>query len=252
MEQVVQWSDAVHAALSLDEHIAHLLEAAREAVGVDRLHLWAVAPQGDRLLYVVSSGLSEVDLRSLKERPELPLAHAGAMARAVREAAVLLVDNCGAVPAQPGAGCKALYAKRFLITPLAVRGRAIGVLVADNDHSNAPLVVERLRLLHTFALHLAIAVDNARLSAALERRETALTEALEQQTATGEILRTISGSPTDIQPVLDAVARTAARLGNANDVVIVEVEGDSYRRMAGELSLKGFQRPITACDVLGL
>jgi hypothetical protein len=44
MEQVVQWSDAMHAALSLEEHLARVLETGREAVGVDRLHLWAVAP----------------------------------------------------------------------------------------------------------------------------------------------------------------------------------------------------------------
>ena len=60
----------------------------------------------------------------------------------------------------------------------------------------------------------------------LESREDKLAEALEQQTATSEILRVIASSPTDIQPVLDAVVESAARLCNATDGLIARVDGD--------------------------
>ena len=65
-----------------------------------------------------------------------------------------------------------------------------------------------------------------RVSEKLESREGELAEALEQQTATSEILRVIASSPTDIQPVLDAVVESAARLCNATDGLIARVDGD--------------------------
>ena len=77
--------------------------------------------------------------------------------------------------------------------------------------------------------HLASAFDQ--MAESLERNRQ-LTEALEHQTATGEILRVIASSPTDIQPVLDVVAASAARLCESNDAVIHRVDGDLLRRVA--------------------
>jgi signal transduction histidine kinase len=73
----------------------------------------------------------------------------------------------------------------------------------------------------------------ANLEHKVEERTRELTEALEQQTATSEILRVISSSPTDLQPVLDAVAENAARLCDASDSVIFRVDGELLRLVAG-------------------
>ena len=66
-----------------------------------------------------------------------------------------------------------------------------------------------------------IAIENVRLFQELK-------ESLEQQTATSEILGVIASSPTDIQPVLDAIAQSAARVCEADDARFAYVEGDSF------------------------
>ena len=87
----------------------------------------------------------------------------------------------------------------------------------------------------------------AGLERKVEARTRELTESLEQQTATAEILRVISSSPTDLQPVMDAVAENAARVCGATDASIRRIEGDTLRLVARFGSI-----PIGAPDVIPL
>ena len=74
--------------------------------------------------------------------------------------------------------------------------------------------------MQTFADQAVIAIENVRLFREVEARDRDLTEALEQQVATSAILRAIAASPTDIQPVLDTVTESAARLCDASDAAL--------------------------------
>jgi signal transduction histidine kinase len=68
---------------------------------------------------------------------------------------------------------------------------------------------------------------HGRLEAEIKARKRDLTEALEQQTATSEILRVISGSPTDVQPVFDTIVRSAVRLCDARFALVFRLDGDN-------------------------
>ena len=90
--------------------------------------------------------------------------------------------------------------RTILSVPLMREGVAIGSI--QIRRTEARLFTERqVALLETFADQAVIAIENVRLFKELEARNRDLTETLEQQTATSEILRVISSSPTDVQPV---------------------------------------------------
>jgi class 3 adenylate cyclase/putative methionine-R-sulfoxide reductase with GAF domain len=128
-------------------------------------------------------------------------------------------------------GTAGLGVRTILATPLLRREHAIGLIVIRRTEVR-PFSAEQIRLLETFADQAAIAIEQARLLETLEERNRDLAAALEQQTATAEVLRVIASSPTDLQRVLDTVAASAARLCGADDAVIRRRHGEVLLQVA--------------------
>jgi len=113
-------------------------------------------------------------------------------------------------------------------TPLLREGEAVGVLGVQR-FALRPYTDRQIELLKTFADQAVIAIENARLFEELERRNRELSEALEREQATGEILRVLATSPADLQAVLETVVKNAARLCGANGANIWRVDGHRLR-----------------------
>ena len=115
--------------------------------------------------------------------------------------------------------------------PLIREGRALGAIMVRRTEVR-PFEQKHIALLTTFADQAAIAIENVRLFKAEQQRTRELTESLEQQTATSEVLRVISSSPGELKPVFSAMLESATRLCEATFGSMLLRDGDEYRRAA--------------------
>src|SRR5262245_47578998 len=128
--------------------------------------------------------------------------------------------------------------RTMLGVPMLREGTLVGVFFLSRSHVEV-FTEKQIELVTTFADQAVIAIENTRLLQELQNRNRDLTEALEQQTATSEILGVIASSPTDVQPVLDTIAKNAARVCSAGDAVIRRLDGDVLPAVAHYGSLSG-------------
>jgi signal transduction histidine kinase len=155
-----------------------------------------------------------------------------AVGRVALEGRAIHIPDVLADPEYSAAGYQRAFGFRTILgVPLLRDGTTIGVFALTRDKVH-PFSQQQIDLVTTFADQAVIAIENVRLFEDVQKRTDDLAESLEQQTAIGEILRVISNSPSDVQPVLDSVAEHAARICEAQIVDIFLVENDMLRGAA--------------------
>jgi GAF domain-containing protein len=183
--------------------------------------------QGDEIVVVGSWG--EFGDEAQRANASLPNVRGSVSGRAIADMqTVQVVDPFESEDEFPIAAMVARTRgiRTILATPLIRDQRAIGVIGLRRKHVEA-FTDDQIRLIETFANQAVIAIENARLFRELEERNSALRESLEQQTALANVLRVIASSPADLEPVLDSIAESAARLCDTEDVMIQRVIGDT-------------------------
>jgi GAF domain-containing protein/CheY-like chemotaxis protein len=194
---------------------------------------------GQFLQFVAGRNLSPELSAFIDRNPVGPGRQSGA-ARAALERRTIHIHDAMADPEYTYGNLQVDTIRTVLGIPMLRAGELLGVILIYRDEVR-PFSDSQVALMETFGDQAAIAIENARLLTELQTKNADLTEALEQQTATSEILRVISSSPTEVQPVFEAIATSTARLCEARDVVVYYADGDVLRPIShhGSFAVSG-------------
>jgi signal transduction histidine kinase len=194
---------------------------------------WAIVVRLDgELLHLAAQhnprpGLASAAERLFPRRPGRDLT----VARAVLEGAVVHIPDVNEDPELGYDARGGQIARAFLAVPMLREGVPIGAIGVSRA-TPGPFTPEQIELLKTFADQAVIAIENVRLFTELQASNRELTTALDQQTATSDILRVISQSQTDVQPVFDAIVKSAIRLLGAYTGALTRTAGDQIELAA--------------------
>jgi two-component system, NtrC family, sensor kinase len=198
---------------------------------------------------------------SISQDISLPVVRGTAGGRAVLERRTILVNDMQTEETEfPESRelAQRLGFRTLLCVPLIRKGVAIGVITLRRTETK--LFTDRqVALLQTFADQAVIAIENVGLFKELEARNRDLTQALDQQTATAEVLAVVGSSPTDVQPVFDAIVESARRLLGGFSSGVFRLVGDEIHLAAltsttpsGDTALRrAFPRPLSHFSTAG-
>jgi two-component system, NtrC family, sensor kinase len=218
-----------HSTFDLQTVLNTLVESASILCEADMAAIVRPTPEGFR--HVASYGYSP-EFQQYMERTLVPLGRGSVSGRTVLEGKpVHILDALADAEFKFIEPVKIGGARTHLGVPLLREGMPIGVIVLQRKVVR-PFTDKQIELVTTFADQAVIAIENVRLFDEVQARTRELTEALERQTATSEVLQVISSSPGALEPVFETILANATRICEAAFGSMLLVEGDEFRRVA--------------------
>ena len=206
-----------------------LVESAARLCEAERANLWR--PSGDVYRIAAGFALSPEHEEALRRRSIRP-GRDSCVGRVLSEGKAVHITDAQSDPEYDQAEVLSIGVSRTILgVPLLREGIPIGVLVVTRS-AVRPFTEKQIELIETFADQAVIAIENARLFEAEQERTRELSESLEQQTATSEVLQVISSSPGDLEPVFETMLAKAVRICDAKFGNIFSWDGDALHLLA--------------------
>src|SRR4030095_9847260 len=205
-----------------------LVESAARLCEAERANIWR--PSGDVYRVAATFALSAEHEQALKQLAIRP-GRDTITGRTLLEGKTVHIPDVLADPEYDSPVLRIGANRTVLGVPLLREGVPIGVLVVTRS-TVRPFTDKQIELVETFADQAVIAIENVRLFDEVQARTRDLTEALEQQTATSEVLQVVSSSPGELKPVFDAMLRNAVRICGAKYGMLSLCKGEEARSVA--------------------
>jgi two-component system, NtrC family, sensor kinase len=190
-----------------------------------------VRPQGEGFYYAASHGFSP-EFIELARRAPIYAGRGTLAGRTVLERRIVQIPDAATDPEYSFAEARRVAGFRTMLgVPLLVEAGPIGVIVLARS-TVRPFTDKQIEVASTFADQAVIAIENVRLFGAVQQRTLELAESLEQQTATSEVLRVISSSPGELEPVFHSILSNAIRLCGAEFGNLFLWEEEGFRAVA--------------------
>ncbi|MGB8553939.1 MAG: GAF domain-containing protein, partial [Pseudolabrys sp.] len=206
-----------------------LVESACRLCNAEAASIWR--PKGDAFKLAANFGHSAAHLAAMRQLSIRPGRETCAGRVLLEGRTVHIPDRAADPEYQAGETVTAGGNRAMLGVPLLREGLPIGVFTLIRSTAR-PFTEKQIELAATFADQAVIAIENVRLFEAEQQRTRELSESLEQQTATSEVLKVISSSPGELEPVFNAMLENATRICEAKFGVLFLYEGDAFRVMA--------------------